>query len=113
MPKSVPRRLLRAKSGSPLEKLVIIKSNKMDYVAKVAPRPTSSATETDSHVGKEETACVGSCEKSTMPASREADEICVLLKPDLLEDMDACAKFVDGVKKVCLPKFLCEAYNTI
>ena len=113
VPKSVPRRPLRAKSGSPLEKLAIIKSNKMDYVAKVAPRPTSSATETDSPAGKEETACVGSCEKSTKPASREADEICVLLKPDLLEDMDACAKFVDGVRKVCLPKFLCEAYDTI
>ena len=113
MPKSVPRRPLRAKSGSPLEKLAIIKSNKVDYVAKVAPRPTSSATETDSPAGKEETARVGSCEKSTKPTSREADEICVLLKPDLLEDMDVCAKFVDGVRKVCLPKFLCEAYDTI
>ena len=113
MPKSVPRHLLRAKSGSPLEKLAIIKSHKMDFVAKVAPKPTSSATETDSPAGKEKTACVGSCEKSTKPASREADEICMLLKPDMLEDMDACAKFVDGVKKVCLPKFLCEAYDTI
>ena len=48
MSKSVPRRPLRAKSGSPLEKLAIIKSNKMDSVAKVALRPTFSATETDS-----------------------------------------------------------------
>ena len=113
VPKSVPRRPLRAKFGSHLEKLVIIKSNEMNSVAKVAPRPTSSATETDSPAGKEETACVGSCEKSSKPASREADEICVFLKPDLLEDMDACAKFVDSVRKVCLPKFLCEAYHII
>ena len=113
VPKSVPRHPLRAKYGSPLEKLAIIKSNKMNYVSKVAPRPTSSATETDSPAGKEEIACIGSCEKSTKPVSREADEICVLLKPDMLEDMDACTKFVDGVRKVCLPKFLCEAYDTI
>ena len=98
---------------SHLEKLAIIKSNEMDYVAKVAPRPTSSTTETDSPAGKEETACVGSCEKSTKRASGEADEICVLLRPYLLEDIDACAKFIDGVRKVCLPKFLCEAYDTI
>ena len=56
VPKHVPRRPLRAKSGSPLEKLAIIKSNKVDSVAKVAPRPTSSAIETDSPTGKEETA---------------------------------------------------------
>ena len=113
VPKHVPRRPLGAKSGSPLEKLAIIKSNNVDSVAKVAPRPTSSAIETDSPTGKEETASMGSCEKSIKPASREADEICVLLKPDLLEDTYACAKFVDGVRKVCLPKFLCEAYDTI
>ena len=53
MLKSVPRRPLRAKSGSHLEKLAIIKSNEMDSIAKVAPRPTSSATETDSPAGKE------------------------------------------------------------
>ena len=97
VPKYVPRRSLRAKSGSPLDKLVIIKSNKMDSVAKVTPRPTSSATDTDLPTRKEDTACVDSCEKSTKPASREADDVCVLLKPDLFEDMDACAKFVDGV----------------
>ena len=87
VPKYVLRRPLRAKVGSPMEKPAIIKSNNMDYVVKVAPRPISSTIETD--------------------------EICVLLKPDLLENMDACAKFVDGVRKVCLPKFLCEAYDTI
>ena len=113
MPKPVPRRPLRAKSSSHLEKLAIIKSNKIDSVAKVAPRPTSFPTETDSPAGKEENAGMGSCEKSIKPASKEVDEICVLLKPDMFEDMDACAKFVDGVIKVCLPKFLCEAYDTI
>ena len=46
VPKSVPRSPLGAKSGSLLEKLAIIKSNKVDSIAKVAPRPTFSATET-------------------------------------------------------------------
>ncbi|KAM1296087.1 hypothetical protein ACFX2H_015801 [Malus domestica] len=100
VPKYVPRRPLRAKSGSYLEKLAIIKSNEMDYIAKVALRPTSSATKTDSPARKEDTAFMGSCEKSTKHASREADEIYVPLKPDLLEDMDPCAKFVDGVRKI-------------
>ncbi|KAM2162998.1 hypothetical protein ACFX1Q_040727 [Malus domestica] len=52
---------------------------------------------------KEETARVGSCEKSIKPASKEATEICVLLKLDLLEDIDACAKFVDGNRYVVCP----------
>ena len=56
---------------------------------------------------------MGSCEKSTKLASREAAEICVLLKPNLLEDMDAYATFVDGVRKVCLPKFLCQTFDII
>ncbi|KAM1119619.1 hypothetical protein ACFX2B_043175 [Malus domestica] len=60
----VPRRLLGAKSGSPLERLTIMKSDKVDSTAKVAPRPIPYAAETDSPAGNEETACVGSCEKS-------------------------------------------------
>ncbi|KAM1466540.1 hypothetical protein ACFX2I_031730 [Malus domestica] len=32
--------------------------------------------------------------------SGEIAEICALLKPDLLEDMDICPKFVDGVKEI-------------
>ncbi|KAM2079622.1 hypothetical protein ACFX1R_027110 [Malus domestica] len=80
VPKHVPRRPLGAKSGSPLEKLAIINSNKVDYVAQVAPRPTSSAIETDSPTGKEEPASMGSCEKSIKPASREADEILCALE---------------------------------
>ena len=43
----------------------------------------------------------------------EAAEICALLRPDLLEDMNVCAKFVDGVKRVVGPSFLCEAYDRV
>ena len=67
VPNFVPRRLLGAKSGSPLERLAIMKSDKVDFVAKVAPRPIPYAAETDSPAGNEETARVGNCEKSTKP----------------------------------------------
>ena len=75
----------------------------MDFTAKVAPRLIPSSAENDSPARKEKIARVGNCEKSTKPASREAAEIYALLKLDLLEDMDACAKFVDGVRKVVCP----------
>ncbi|KAB2617887.1 hypothetical protein D8674_013756 [Pyrus ussuriensis x Pyrus communis] len=97
--KYVPRHTFRAKSGSHSEKLTIMKSDKVDYAVKVALRPILLAAETSSPTEKEITACVGSCEKSTKPIFREAVEICVLLKPDLLEDIDACAKLVDSVRK--------------
>ena len=113
VPKFMPRGPLGAKFSSSSKRLAIMKSDKVDSAAKVALRPTFSVAETDSPAGKDKTACVGSYEKSTKPASREAAEICVLLKPDLLEDVDNCAKFVNGVRKVCLPKFLCEAYDPI
>ncbi|KAM1774379.1 hypothetical protein ACFX12_043756 [Malus domestica] len=71
--------------------------------AKVAPMPTHFTAETDSPAGKEDIARVSSCEKSTKPSSREAAEICVLLKLDLLEVMDVCAKYVDSGKKVVCP----------
>ena len=52
--------------------------------------------------GKEETACVGSCEKSIKPASGEADEIRVLLRPDLLEDIDAHIQDFEGaISELC------------
>ena len=108
MPKSVPRHPLGAKSGSPLERLAIMKSDKVDSAAEVGPRPTPPAVETDSPAEKEETALVGSCEKSIKPVSGEAAEICVLLKPDLLDDVDACAKFVDDVRKVVYPSFFAK-----
>ena len=81
-----------------------MKSDKVNSDAKVALRPTYSAAETDSPAGKNETVRMGSCEKPTMPAA----EICVLLKPVSLEDMDACTKFVDGVRKVVCPSFFAK-----
>ena len=92
-----------AKSGSPNERLATTKSDKVDSAAEMVPQPIPLAAETDSPAEKNETARAGSCEKFTKLASREAARICVLLKPDLLEDMDACAKFVDGVKGVVCP----------
>ncbi|KAM2993293.1 hypothetical protein FF2_045413 [Malus domestica] len=67
------------------KRLAIMKSDKVDSAAKVAPRPIPYVAETDSPAGNEETAHVGSCEKSTKPASGEAAEIYMLLKPDLLK----------------------------
>ncbi|KAM1945663.1 hypothetical protein ACFX13_000624 [Malus domestica] len=99
--------LSRAKSGSLLERLTTMKNNKMDSAAKVVPKLTPLAVGTDSLAERRETARVGSCEKYTKPISMEVVEICVLLKPDLLEDMDVCAKFVDDVKGVvCLSSFV-------
>ncbi|KAM1221805.1 hypothetical protein ACFX2J_009415 [Malus domestica] len=65
MLKFVPRCPLEAKFGSPLEMLAIMKIDKVDSTAKVAPRSTPSTAEIDSLAGNEETACLGSCEKST------------------------------------------------
>ena len=103
MPKSVPRRPVRAKSSSHLERLGIMKSDKVDSAAEVAPRHISPAAKTESPAGKEETARVGSCEKSIKPASGEAAEICALLKLDRLEDMDVCAKFVNNIRETICP----------
>ncbi|KAM1084597.1 hypothetical protein ACFX19_023281 [Malus domestica] len=86
MPKSIPRYMLGAKFDSPLKRLATMNRDKVDSAAKVALRPTPFAVETDLPARKEETAHVGSCEKSTKPASGEANEIYVLLKLDLLED---------------------------
>ena len=60
VPNFVPRRLLRAKFGSPLERLAIMKSDKVDSAAKVALRPIPYAVETNSPAGNKETARVGS-----------------------------------------------------
>ncbi|KAM0970646.1 hypothetical protein ACFX1S_018836 [Malus domestica] len=94
MSKFVLKRPSRAKSGLPLERLAIMKNDKVDFAPKVTPRSTSPAVETDSPAGKVEAACVGSYEKSTKPASREVAEIYVLLKPHLFEDMDVYAKLM-------------------
>ncbi|KAB2630973.1 hypothetical protein D8674_008492 [Pyrus ussuriensis x Pyrus communis] len=91
----VPKRSSRAKSGSPLERLATMKSDKAPLPAKVAPKPTSSAIATNSSAEKKEAAYLGKLEESTKTVSREVAEICTLLKPDLLKDIDICAKFVN------------------
>ncbi|KAM0989655.1 hypothetical protein ACFX2A_013703 [Malus domestica] len=103
MPKSIPRHLLGAKSGSPLKMIATIESNKVDFAAKVVLGPIPFAAETGSTTGKDKSASVGSYEKSTKPVSGEFTEICALLKSDLFEDMDACAKLVDSIKEVVCP----------
>ncbi|KAM2756729.1 hypothetical protein PS2_018549 [Malus domestica] len=85
VPNFVLRRLLGAKSDSPLERLAIMKSDKVDSAAKVVLRPIPYVAETDSPTGNEEIACVSSYEKSTKLASVEAAEIYVLSKPNLLK----------------------------
>ena len=69
----------------------------------MAPKPIPLAAGTNSPADKDETALIGSCKKSTKPVSGEAAKICALLKPYLLEDMDACAKLVNGVREVICP----------
>ncbi|KAM1845079.1 hypothetical protein ACFX13_019413 [Malus domestica] len=68
----ISRRALGAKCGSPLERLATMKNDKVDFIAKVAPRPIPFAAEIGSPTEKEEIACVGICEKSTKPVSGEA-----------------------------------------
>ncbi|KAM2239455.1 hypothetical protein ACFXTI_009008 [Malus domestica] len=85
-----------------------MKSDKVDFAAKVAPRPIFFAAEIGSPGEKEETARMGSCEKSIKRVSREVAEICALLKPDLLEDMDACAKLIDGIKGIICPSYFAK-----
>ncbi|KAB2596021.1 hypothetical protein D8674_031471 [Pyrus ussuriensis x Pyrus communis] len=82
MPKFVPKCLSEAKFGSALERLVIMKSNKVPSPTKVAPKLIPLTAETDSSAESKETARVGSYQ---------------------LKDMDVCAKFVDGVKGVVCP----------
>ncbi|TQD85550.1 hypothetical protein C1H46_028886 [Malus baccata] len=100
MPKFVPKRPFGAKSGSPLKRLATMKSNKVPMLAKMAPKPVPSATKINSSAEKNETIHTGSREESTKSVSGEASKIYMLLKPYLLEDMDVCAKFVDGIKVV-------------
>ncbi|KAM2352227.1 hypothetical protein ACFXTH_006933 [Malus domestica] len=80
-----------------------MKNDKVPLLIKVASKPIPSAVKTDLFVEKNETARAGSREKSTKSVSGEVTEICAFFKPDLLEDMDVCAKFVDGVKRVVGP----------
>ncbi|KAM2783889.1 hypothetical protein COP1_013328 [Malus domestica] len=96
--KFVPKCSSGAKSGSPLERLATMKSDKVPLHTKVAPKPVSSAAATYSSANKKETAHSCRLKESTKTVSGELAEICTRLKLDLLEDMDICAKFVDGIK---------------
>ncbi|KAM1801359.1 hypothetical protein ACFX11_032978 [Malus domestica] len=108
MSKYVPKRSLRAKSSSPSMRLATMKNDKVDFAAKVVPRLIPFAAEIGSLAEKEETTRLGSYEKSTKYVFGEAAEICALLKPDLLEDIDACAKLVNGVRGVICPSFFAK-----
>ncbi|XP_050133247.1 uncharacterized protein LOC126609362 [Malus sylvestris] len=101
--KFVPKLPSGVKSGSPLERLATMKSDKVPLPAKVVPKLAPSAVEIDSSTEKKETACAGNRERSTKFVFGEVTEVCGLLKPDLPEDIDVCAKFVDGVKRVVGP----------
>ncbi|KAM1807244.1 hypothetical protein ACFX11_030289 [Malus domestica] len=106
--KFVSKRSSGAKSSSPLERLATMKSDKVSMPVKVVPKPASSVAATNSFAEKEETVRSGKLDESTKAVSGEVAEICVLLKPDLLEDMDICAKFVDGVKKIIGPSLFAK-----
>ena len=106
----VSKRLSEAKFGSASERLTAMKSRKVDSAAKVAPGPVPPSALTDLSAEKGKSARMGSCEKSTEFEAGEFLEVCALLKVDLLEDVDACAKFVDSVGKVVICfRLLCEA----
>ncbi|KAM1185201.1 hypothetical protein ACFX2G_014830 [Malus domestica] len=75
----------------------------MSLFAKVAPKLVPSTIETNLSAEVNETTRVDGSEKSTKSVYREVPEIYALLKPDLLEDMDVCAKFVDGIKWIVGP----------
>ncbi|KAM2959910.1 hypothetical protein FF1_029668 [Malus domestica] len=102
MSEFVSKHPLRAKSGSTSERLVAMKSGKVDSAGKVAPRPVSLSAMTDLSTENGKSACTCSCEKSTESEAREFPEFYALLKADLLEDVDACAKFVNNVGKVVI-----------
>ncbi|KAB2617054.1 plastidial pyruvate kinase 1 [Pyrus ussuriensis x Pyrus communis] len=100
VPKFVSKRPSGAKSGCAFERLAAMKSRKVDSVAKVASRPVLLSAVIDSSTKKGKSARTDSCERSTKFEAGEFPKVCALLKADLLEDVDACAKFVDSVGKV-------------
>ncbi|KAM1486977.1 hypothetical protein ACFX2I_001096 [Malus domestica] len=85
-----------------------MKSDKVSLPAKVAPKPASSAAAPSSSTDKKETVCLGKLGESSKAVSGEFAEVCALLKPDLLEDMDICAKFVDGVREIVGPSLFAK-----
>ncbi|KAM2489944.1 hypothetical protein PS1_046874 [Malus domestica] len=108
VPKFVLKRPSKAKPGLPLKRLATMKSDKVPLSAKVAPKTASSASATNSSADKNEAARLGKLEESGKAVSGEAAKICALLKPDLLEDMDVCAKFVDGIKEIVGPSLFAK-----
>ncbi|KAB2603643.1 S ribonuclease [Pyrus ussuriensis x Pyrus communis] len=100
---AAPKYLFGAKSGSTSERLVAIKSGKVDSAAKVAPRPVPHFAMTDLSAEKVRSASMCSYERFTESEAGKFPEVyTLLLKVDLLEDVDACAKFVDSVGKVVI-----------
>ncbi|KAM1621088.1 hypothetical protein TB1_018906 [Malus domestica] len=108
VPKFVPKRPSGTKPDLPLKRLATMKSDKVPLSAKVAPNTASSAAATISSADKNEAARSGRLEESAKAVSEEAAKICALLKPDLLEDMDVCAQFVDGVKEIVGPSLFAK-----
>ncbi|KAM1156450.1 hypothetical protein ACFX2B_026954 [Malus domestica] len=108
IPKFVPKRPFETKPGLPLKWLATMKSDKVPLFAKVAPKTASSAAATNSSADKNEVSRSGRLEESAKAVSGAAANTCALLKPDLLEDMDVCAKFVDGVKEIVGPSLFAK-----
>lgn len=77
-----------------------MKIMKVDSASRVVPGLVHPATGVDSIVEKEKSAHRSSCQRSTKDAFEEFAEIYALLKLDLLEHLEACTKFVDGIGKV-------------
>ncbi|KAM1815721.1 hypothetical protein ACFX12_000203 [Malus domestica] len=110
----VSKRPSGAKSGLTFERLITMKSGKVDSATKVAPRPVLLSAVTDSSTEKGKSARMGSCERSTESEARKFLEVCALLQANLFEDIDACAKFVDSVRKVVVPSYSfvkCTTYS--
>ncbi|KAM1581846.1 hypothetical protein ACFX10_029648 [Malus domestica] len=102
MKPAAPKCMLGTKSGLTSKRLAAMKSRKVNSADKVAPKHVHSSAMTDSFAENGKSAHIGSCERSTKFEVREFLEVCALLKADLLEDVDACAKFVDSVGKVVI-----------
>ncbi|KAM2339397.1 hypothetical protein ACFX1X_018982 [Malus domestica] len=79
-----------------------MKSEKVDSIAKVASGPIPSTIVIDSSTKKGKFARTGNCERSTEFEAGAFLEVCTLLKANLLEDVNAYAKFVDNVGKVVI-----------
>ncbi|KAM2375294.1 hypothetical protein COP2_045329 [Malus domestica] len=94
--------------------LIAMKSSKVDSTAKMPPGHVLPYTATDSSFEKGKSAYTGSYERSTESEAGEFPEVYVLLKVNLLEDVDACARFVDSVGKIIIRSnsFVnCSAYS--